>query len=48
MFNKKEEVESLELLLEQVRFKRVISWDIYKIVLEDGTIISLECTEQDC
>ena len=48
MFRHREEVESLETLLEQVRFKRVISWDIYKIVLEDGTIISLECTEQDC
>ena len=48
MFSHREEVESLESLLEQVRFKRVISWDIHKIVLEDGTIITLECTEQDC
>ena len=48
MFNRKEEVESLETLLEQVRFKRVISWDVDKIVLEDGTIITLECTDQDC
>ena len=48
MFRHREEVESLESLLEQVRFKRVISWDIHKIVLEDGTIITLECTEQDC
>ena len=48
MFNNKEEAKTLELLLEQVRFKRVVSWDIHKIVLEDGTIITLECTEQDC
>ena len=48
MFNKEKEVESLESLLEQVRFKRVISWDVDKIVLEDGTTITLECTEQDC
>ena len=48
MFRHREEVESLESLLEQVRFKRVISWDVDKIVLEDGTIITLECTEQDC
>lgn len=48
MFRHREEVESLELLLEQIRFKRVISWDVDKIVLEDGTTITLECTEQDC
>lgn len=48
MFNKEKEVESLESLLEQVRFKRVISWDVDKIVLEDGTTITLECTEWDC
>ena len=48
MFRQQEEVESIESLLEQVRCKRVISWDIEKIVLEDGTTITLECTESDC
>lgn len=32
----------------QLLYKRIIEWNEDKLVLEDGTIITIECSEQDC
>lgn len=32
----------------QLLYKRIIGWNKDKLVLEDGTIITIECSEQDC
>lgn len=29
-------------------YKRIVEWDENKLVLEDGTIVTLETSEQDC
>lgn len=31
----------------QLLYKRIIEWNEDKLVLEDGTIITIECSEQD-
>lgn len=37
-----------EQLEKKILFKRVIEWSKDFIKLEDGTTITLECTDQDC
>lgn len=32
----------------QLLYKRIIEWNEDKLVLEDGTIITIECSEYDC
>ncbi|MBC2164640.1 DUF7448 domain-containing protein [Listeria booriae] len=32
----------------QLLYKRIIEWTEDKLVLEDGTVITIECSEQDC
>lgn len=39
---------TLEELKVKMLYKRVVEWDKDFIKLEDGTKITLECTEQDC
>lgn len=33
---------------ENLLYKRIVEWDINKIVLDDGTEVHFETTEQDC
>lgn len=33
---------------EQLLYKRIVEWDVNKIVLDDGTEVHFETTEQDC
>lgn len=35
-------------LKERLLYKRIVQWDRDKLVLEDGTIITLETTDYDC
>lgn len=28
--------------------KRIVEWDEDKLVLDDGTVVTIECSEQDC
>lgn len=35
-------------LKERLLYKRIVQWDRDKLVLEDGTIITLETTDSDC
>jgi len=32
----------------QLLYKRIVEWDKDKLVLDDGTIITIECSESDC
>ena len=33
---------------EQLLYKRIVEWDVNKIILDDGTKVYFETTEQDC
>lgn len=37
-----------EQLKEKLLYKRIVEWDRDKLVLEDGTIVTLETSEADC
>lgn len=39
---------TLEDLKKKIVFKKIVNWDSDKLVLEDGTEITIECSEQDC
>lgn len=41
-------VKELSNLSEKILYKRVVKWNEESIELEDGTRITLECTDQDC
>lgn len=41
-YGKREELESLLL------YKKIVDWDKDRLVLDDGTIITLEQSEFDC
>lgn len=38
----------LEDLNKELLYKRIVEWDEGKLVLEDGTVVTIECSEQDC
>jgi hypothetical protein len=38
----------LEVLNKNLLYKRIVEWNENKLVLDDGTIITLEETESDC
>ncbi|TXX29718.1 hypothetical protein D4M43_23670, partial [Escherichia coli] len=42
------EYHALEDLKKKIVFKKIVDWDSDKLVLEDGTEITIECSEQDC
>lgn len=42
------EYGNLEDLHEHLLYKRVVEWDEDKLVLDDGTIVTLEESESDC
>lgn len=39
---------SKEELKEALLYKRIVHGDAEKLILEDGTYVTLECSEQDC
>ncbi|EAC5831966.1 hypothetical protein A2G24_01090 [Listeria monocytogenes] len=44
----REDYGKFEDLEKQILYKRVVEWDEDKLVLDDGTVITIECSEQDC
>lgn len=40
--------DTFDKLREQLLYKRITAWTKDKITLEDGTEITIECSEQDC
>ena len=42
------EYKTLEEVKKQIVFKKIVSWDKDKLILDDGTVITIECSEQDC
>lgn len=38
----------VEKLPELLLYKRIVEWDEDKLVLDDGTVVTIECSEQDC
>ena len=42
------EYKDFNELKERLLYKRIIKWEENKITLEDGLVLSIECTEQDC
>lgn len=42
------EYKDFEELKERLLYKRIVEWNENKITLEDGLVLSIECTEQDC
>lgn len=43
-----EKYKNLEEIKEEIIFKKIKSWDKDKLVLDDGTEITVECSEWDC
>lgn len=39
---------NISKIKEQLLYKRIVEWDVNKIVLDDGTEVYFETTEQDC
>lgn len=46
--NNDEQYVSLEEFKQEVLYKRVVEWTPEKLVLEDGSVITLETSEHDC
>ncbi|EAD6805565.1 hypothetical protein AAU07_03090 [Listeria monocytogenes] len=42
------EYGEFEDLKKQLLYKRIVKWSEEQLVLNDGTIITIECSEQDC
>ena len=42
------EYKDFNELKERLLYKRIVKWEENKITLEDGLVLSIECTEQDC
>lgn len=40
--------KSLEEVAEQIIYKKITAWDEDKLTLDDGTEVTIECSEQDC
>ena len=43
-----EKYKNLEEVKEKILFKKITSWDEDKLILDDGSEITIECSEQDC
>lgn len=39
---------NISKIKEQLLYKRIVEWDVNKIILDDGTKVYFETTEQDC
>ncbi len=39
---------NISKIKEKLLYKRIVEWDVNKIVLDDGTNVYFETTEQDC
>lgn len=46
--NEDEKYISLEEFKQEVLYKRVVEWTPEKLILEDGSLITLETSEHDC
>lgn len=44
----REDYGKFEDLEKQLLYKRIVKWDEDKLVLDDGSIVTIECSEQDC
>lgn len=44
----REDYGKFEDLEKQLLYKRIVEWSEEKLVLDDGTIVTIECSEQDC
>lgn len=42
------ELKSQEQLNELLLYKRIVEWDKDKLVLDDGLVVALECTDAGC
>lgn len=42
------EYKTLEEVKEKIVFKKIVSWDKDKLILNDSTVVTIECSEQDC
>lgn len=47
MVNMKE-LKTQEQLNELLLYKRIVEWDKDKLVLDDGLVVELECTDRSC
>lgn len=43
-----EEYKNYEELKERILYKRIVKWDESSLTLEDGLVLKIEETEQDC
>lgn len=42
------ELKNKEQLVELLLYKRIVDWDKDKLVLDDGLVVELECTDASC
>lgn len=48
MYNDYERYESLDEFRKDIMYKRIVEWTEDKLVLEDGKVLTLQTSEQDC
>ena len=41
-------INNIAKIKEKLLYKRIVEWDVNKIILDDGTKVYFETTEQDC
>lgn len=47
-WNENKKIGTFEELKEQLLYKRVVEWDEDALVLDDGTLVTIEMSEWDC